>query len=126
MFAEAQIATGQGRRHLVELCQTLQKRAAGKPGRTVKVEWTDTAGAIDFGWATCALHATTTSLTLRVEASDRAALREMCELMTRHLERDPGDEKLNVVWEHNGEPIAIDDSARRDVMRAFHRRMRQH
>jgi hypothetical protein len=126
MFAEAQISTEQGRRHLVELCRTLQKRAATKSERAVKVAWTDDAGTIDFGWATCAMHATTTCLTLRAEASDGAALREMCELMTRHLERDAGDDKLTVVWEHDGEPIAVDHTDRRDVMRAFHRRMRQH
>jgi len=126
MFAEAHVSTAQGPRHLAELCQTLQKRAAATSGGAVTVEWTATQGTIDFGWATCTIHATTMSLTLRAEAPDGPALTQMCELITRHLERDAADEKLTVVWQHDGQPIANDDGNRRDVMRAFHRRMREH
>ena len=126
IVAEAHVSTAQGPRHLAALCRTLQKSAAAKSERAVKVEWTATDGTIDFGWATCTIHATTTSLTLRAEASDGPALTQMCELITRHLERHAADEKLTVVWRHDGQPIANDDSNRPDVMRAFHRRMREH
>ncbi|MFL5829004.1 MAG: DUF2218 domain-containing protein [Solirubrobacteraceae bacterium] len=125
-FAEAVVSTEQGPRHLAELCRTLEERAAAMPDRAVKVEWTETDGTIDFGWARCAVHAAATVLTLRAEAKDESALRQVCDLITRHLEGHAGEEQLTVTWLHDGKPIAGDDTGRRDTMRAFHRRMHNH
>ena len=92
----------------------------------MKIEWTETDGTIDFGWASCTIHADTTHLTLRAQAEDESGLRQVCELITRHLERQAGDEELTVIWQHDGEPVRLNKSVHRDAMRAFHRRMRDH
>ncbi len=124
MIAEAQVQTEHASRYLAELCRQFEQRAEAKPELGVHVEWTDTDGTVDFGWGRCTLRADESMLALRVEASDHDGLRQVQELLSRHLEGHGEPEPLAVTWLQDGPPAADSHADRRDTMRAFHRRMR--
>jgi hypothetical protein len=122
MSAEARVNTVHARRYLGDVCRQLKHRAETKSA-SVQVEWTETDGIVDFGWARCTMHADETTLTLHAGADDEAGLRQVCELITRHLEH-AGGEELSLNWAIDGTPGADGHAEGRDTMHAFHRRMR--
>jgi hypothetical protein len=117
LTSTAHIPTRNGPQYLAGLCRQLEQE---RPGVEMSVEWKETDGTIDLGWARGALRADETGLSLRAEATDEDALGQVCELIARHLETH-ADEPIVVTWSHQGS----DDDHRRDRMRAFHARMRQ-
>ena len=124
MIAEAELQTDQANHHLIEICRQLEQKAKANPELGVHVEWSDTNATIDFGWGRCTMHAGATTLTLRAEAADDDGLRQIRELITRHLENQAGDDRLTVTWRQDGATVVDTHTERRDTMRAFHRRMR--
>ncbi len=122
---ETRIETGNGQRYLDELCRQLDARSHAKPELGVQVSWTDAEGSVDFGWSRCAIRARGSSLEVRAEAADEDALRQVRELITRHLEKLASSNELPLTWHQDGAPVSSDSHVeRRDAMRGFHRRMR--
>jgi hypothetical protein len=119
LTSRAHVVTQNGPQYLADLCRQLEQRAQKRPD--VSVEWEETDGTIELGWARCALRADETGLSLRAEADDEDALVQACELIVRHLETH-AHEPIVVTWSHLG-PADTHDH-RRDRMRAFHARMR--
>ena len=125
LTTETRIETGNASKYLDELCRQLDARSHAKPELGVQVEWTDAAGTVDFGWGRCTIQARETSLQLHAEAADQDALRQVRELMTRHLEKLASSNELPLTWQQDGAPVASDSHVEsRDAMRGFHRRMR--
>jgi hypothetical protein len=124
LTAETRIETGNADRYLDELCRQLDARSHAKPELGVRVSWTDTEGSIDFGWGRCAIRARETSLHIRAEATDRDALRQVRELITRHLEKLASSNEHPLTWQEDGAPVSDSHIESRDAMRSFHRRMR--
>jgi hypothetical protein len=124
LTTETQIETGNAHRYLDELCRQLDARSHAKPELGVRVSWTDADGSIDFGWGRCAIRAGETSLHVRAEAADQDALRQVRELITRHLGKLASNTELPLAWQQDGTPVSNSDVESRDAMRGFHRRMR--
>lgn len=119
--SEAHVVTQNGPRYLADVCRQLEQRVRERPGPDITVEWTDSDGTIDLGWACGVLGADKTGLSLRVEAYAEDALDQVCELIARHLETH-ADEPIVVTWSHQRRADPHDH--RRDRMRAVHARMR--
>jgi hypothetical protein len=124
MTVEAHVHTDQASRHLVEVCRRLDERTRTDPELGVSVAWTEADGTIEFGWGRCTLCAAADTLTLRAEAADADGLRQVRELISRHLEKHADDDELTLTWWQDGTPVSDTRRSRRDAMRAFHRRMR--
>jgi uncharacterized protein len=124
LIAEARVETEDASRYLVELCEHLNQKAEAKPELGVRVAWTKGNGTVDFGWGRCAMRADEDSLSLRAEADDDDGLRQVRELISRHLQKHAGDDRLTLTWRQDGTAIADSHTGRRDTMRGFHRRMR--
>jgi hypothetical protein len=121
LTSEAHVPTQNGPQYLADLCRQLEQRAQERPELDMTVEWNETDGTIELGWARGALRADETGLSLRAEADDEDPLGQVCELIARHLETH-ADEPIVVTWSHQGSEETHDH--RRDRMRAFHARMR--
>jgi hypothetical protein len=125
MLSEANLRTAQASELLAQLCRQFRDRAAAHPEMGIEVEWSETRGDIDFGWARCVLQASPDVLNLRVEADQADDLERLQELVTRHVERHSSSDQAAIVWTTSGEPAASPpDPRRKDLMRAFHRRAR--
>ncbi len=124
LTTETRIETGNASRYLDELCRQLDARSHAKPELGVQVIWTDAEGSVDFGWARCTIRARETSLQVRAEATDQDALRQVRELITRHLTNVARDGELPLTWQQDGAPVSDSHIESRDAMRSFHRRMR--
>jgi hypothetical protein len=121
---EARIETSNASRYLDELCRQLEARSRANPELSVQVDWTDAAGTVDFGWGRCIMRAGETTLEFHAEGADDDGLRQVRELITRHVEQLAGDGELALTWHQDGAPISDSHTDRRDAMRGFHRRMR--
>jgi len=106
------------------LCRQFDERARRRPELGVRVEWTETDGTIDFGWGRCEVRAEANALTFRAEAAGEDGLREVQELVRRHLEDHGEAAGLRLTWPTSGPPGADGRTERRDTMRSFHKRMR--
>ncbi len=106
---EARIPTERASRYLVQLCrhanQMGRHRITRPPAHAghsmpagVTAEWSDTAGTISAGGASCILRATPDALLLRAEAADEDSLRRLREMITRNLTRFSRREPLTVAW----------------------------
>lgn len=124
LIAEAQVQTEHAARYLAELCGQFDERAKHKPELGVRVEWTETDGSIDFGWGRCEMRADADALAFRAEATDEDGLRQIQELVRRHLEGHGEAGGLMLAWPTSGPPVADSHVEGRDKMRSFHRRMR--
>ena len=113
LTSETTIETDRPYRYLVQLC-----RHAAAMGRTsgghrshvgggalargelrVSAEHTDTRGLITIHpWGRCVIEAADRSLTLRVEAADQDALRQIQTVVTRDLERFGRRDALALTW----------------------------
>lgn len=125
MLSEANLQTAQASELLVQLCRQFQSRAAAHPDLGIAVEWSETRGSVNFGWARCVLEASPDALNLRVEADQADDLERLQELLTRHLERHDRGDQPAVHWSSGGEHAASPrDPRRKDLMRSFHRRAR--
>lgn len=117
--AHAEVSTDRASRYLVQLCRHFGNkgrhlgrgpRMHGHPGAvavteaeaaSMRVEWTEEAGDVDFGWARCTLRATPTALVLHAEAEDGAGLTRATDVITAHLARYSRREPLAVAWERS-------------------------
>ena len=120
--SEAHVLTEHASQYIAQLCRQLGRRAQEQPQHAMRVEWTQTDGTIEFGWARATLRADETGLWLRAEADEEEALGHMCELITRHVEAH-ADEPILAAW--SGLASGDAHEQRRDRMRAFHARMRR-
>ncbi|MFO1073416.1 MAG: DUF2218 domain-containing protein [Geminicoccaceae bacterium] len=87
----AQVATTQPSRYLQQLC----KHFAHK----LPVSFDTEAGSITFAAGRCQLAAREGVLELRAEAEDEARLREVENVVQRHLERFAFREPPTVLWQ---------------------------
>ena len=115
LTAEARIQTGQPSRYLIQLCRhatSINHKMLRHAGRALvrpdiqQVEWSDTHGILDLGWARCSMQADPGALTVRVEAADEESLRRVQGLITRNLERFGRREHLKPNWQRPGAPTA--------------------
>lgn len=127
VISEARVETENASRYLAQLCQAIQQKSEANPDIQARVEWSETDGTTDFGWAGYTLQATPALLVLRAEADDQEGLEQVQELVTRHLEKFGSSDRLKVNWQQVGAPAGVPDHTRagRDRMRQFHRRMRR-
>lgn len=115
MTIEARVPTDRASRYLVQFC-----RHAGQMGRmrhrpptrhqgkqvppTVQhADWSDTAGTVRFAQGCCTLTAESDSLTVRIDAEDEDALRQLQDGITRRLETMGRRDDLAVRW-HRPDP----------------------
>jgi hypothetical protein len=70
------------------------------------------------------MRAGATVLALRAQAEDLAGLRQVQELVRRHLEKHGEAEGLTLHWPEDGSAAADSHAGRRDAMRGFHHRTR--
>jgi hypothetical protein len=125
MLSEANLQTAESSELLARLCRQFQSRAAAHPDLRLAVEWSETRGSVDFGWARCVLEANRDALNVRVEADQADDLGRLQELLTRHLEHHDAGDQPAVQWSNGGEHAASPrDLRRKDLMRSFHRRAR--
>lgn len=124
--AEARIRTDRAGRYLTQLCRHIseigtsahrpQQHANGTtPPIARHVDYSDTAGVIDFGWARCQLEATDDALILRARADRPDDLQRLQEAITHRLEQVGHRDRLEVAWEQSqpdqGGEIRGDDTA---------------
>jgi hypothetical protein len=107
LSAEANVATDRPSRYLVQLCQHVEqlhdravKHHGGEgPASDAKVEFSETEGSIDFGWARCTVRASRDTLTLHAEAPDEASLRRLQDLVGERVTQIGRRDGLTVEWE---------------------------
>jgi hypothetical protein len=112
LSAEATVATERPSRYLVQLCQhveQLRSRAVSHhgdaaPASDAKVEWSETEGSLDFGWARCTVHAGEGALTLQAQAPDEASLQRLQDLIGRRITQIGRRDQLAVEWKQVAEP----------------------
>lgn len=128
--AEARIETERASRYLRQLCSHAASitEAGGRPMRHFRrpgagsaedaardnvrlhSEWSETHGVIRFNpQGQCTADATTTTLTLRIDAADEAKLLWIQQIITRNLNRFGRRDRLVVVWH----PIEVGDPSTR-------------
>jgi hypothetical protein len=90
LSSEAQIATAVAQRYITQLCKHFEHRL---PAR-YWAEW----GSIEFPTGTCRMEARPNLLILRAEAKDEAALGQLEEVVTRHLERFAFRARPEIAW----------------------------
>ena len=108
--SRARIPTTRARRYLAQLGKHsahlgphLEHRpgphdAHAAPPVALPTTWSDTDGAIDFGWARCTVHAGDDALVLTAEADDEEALARIQDGIARRLERIGHRDALAVTW----------------------------
>jgi hypothetical protein len=107
--ADAQIPTERASRYIDQLCRHLGQMSRMRhqiptghrgqaPPPVQQVEWSETSGTISFSHGTCTLQATSTALTLRVDADDEDDLRRLQDGITRRLETIGRRDHLTVEW----------------------------
>ena len=111
--SEARIETDRPERYLAQLCQhasamgggghAARMHAGGHPASDegdVRAEWSDARGDLTFTpGGTCTVVAEGTSLTLRIDAVDEAALRRIEGILSRDLDRFGRRDGLVVDWQ---------------------------
>jgi hypothetical protein len=122
----ARLVTGQAEDYLAQVFEHLDEKAQARSEPDVRIEWSATAGTVDFGWSRCTMRATPTALELRVEARERDGLEAIQEFVARHVETHADDESPVVRWTDLGSSIEVpvDAGRRTHAMRQFHRRIR--
>jgi hypothetical protein len=123
LIAEAEVQTEHASRYVAELCEQFSERSRAKPELGVRVERTGGQGTVDFGWGRCTMRAGATVPAPRAQAEDLAGLRQVQELVRRHLEKHGEAEGLTLHWPDGSAP-ADSHAGRRDAMRGFHHRTR--
>lgn len=115
LISETTISVDRPGRYLVQLCKHAaamgatggghRPRAhavAGALGRgdlRVQAEYSDTQGIVTISpWGRCTLRANAETLTLRVEANDETALRQIQQIVTRDLERFGRRDQVTITW----------------------------
>ena len=128
---EASVPTGRASRYLDQLCRHTsqmvrmgRRSAIGAVGRHLshraghagggmpevkQVDYAETRGTVSFARGRWILAATPDALTLRVEAEDADALRDLREGITRRIESIGRREGLTVVWRQPRAPTASSD-----------------
>lgn len=120
--ADTEITTERAGRYLTQLCRHATAMSSSSKGHRFRphaggdtpardlhltAESSDSAGIIEFApWGRCTLQATTTGLTLRIEAGDEEKLRRIQDILTNDLERFGRREHLSVTWYRPTTPAA--------------------
>lgn len=118
LTTEAHIQTNDPSRYLVQLCRHAQlahriphrRRSshdggdAQPPSKVQHVEWSQTRGTVDFGWAKCTMQATPGTLILRTEAADEDNLRRVQAIVAADIERFGTRDHLTVNWQRPASP----------------------
>jgi hypothetical protein len=114
--AEARIPTDRASRYLVQLCQhtsQLRRRKhfspidhgdARTPPEVRHVEWSDNDGTVRFPDGKWTLRATSSTLTLQVEADDEDTLQRLVNGVTRRVETIGRRDQIRVAWQRPGTP----------------------
>ncbi|MCZ4101583.1 DUF2218 domain-containing protein [Streptomyces sp. So13.3] len=114
--AEAEIPTDRASRYLVQLCKHFSNKGSalrhrprvhaggGRPvteaeAALMQVQWSETRGEVDFGWARCTLRATSTALVIQAQAQDSDSLQRAMDVVTAHLGRYSRRQPLTVRWQ---------------------------
>jgi hypothetical protein len=113
--AEARIPTDRSARYLTQLCRHIGELDAARHGRgrhgpswhsdgsappeAARVEYSDSDGVIDFGWARCALTATANELILSAEADQLGNLERLQAAITNRLEGIGRRDDITVTWQ---------------------------
>ena len=109
---EAHIPTDRASRYLIQLCQHSSqmpgmrhrpptgRRAGHLPPAVQHANWSDTAGTIRFAQGQCTLSATSDTLTVRLNADDQDALRQLQDGVARRLETIGRRDDLTIHWRH--------------------------
>ncbi|GAA3550736.1 hypothetical protein GCM10022222_37830 [Amycolatopsis ultiminotia] len=105
--SEARIRTSRASRYLVQLCRhakAMGGKAHGLHARGARpevgaVEWTGTAGKIEFSWGRCILRATEDTLIVRLDIDDEDRLRAAEKVLAATLERFGRRDGLRVAWD---------------------------
>jgi hypothetical protein len=100
VIAEARVETERSSRYLVQLCQHVSKAGHAHPQMQAHVEWSDDRGVISFDWGRCTLRALPGVLTLRAEAPNEDALRQVEHRVADRLQRIGRRDHLTVTWTH--------------------------
>jgi hypothetical protein len=113
---EARVATSRAGRYLAQLCGHLSRmggmrhrpptRHVGgqthdgghRPPQVEHVDYSDTYGTVRFAGGLCTLHATSDTLTLRIDADDEDALRRIQNGVSARLEKIGRRDQLTVTW----------------------------
>src|SRR5262249_51256640 len=97
--AEAHVPTGNPGRYLIQLCRHAQQvhRMRHRPPahgggtqprpKVQQVDWSETRGAVSFGWGKCTMRAAPGMLILHAEATDTERLRQAQEITAADIER---------------------------------------
>jgi hypothetical protein len=73
----------------------------------VQAEWTETLGTITFTpWGRCTMTAEGSTLTVRIDATDDAGLRQIQDVVTRDFDRFSQRDPLTVAWHSSDTPAA--------------------
>lgn len=111
--SQAHVATERASRYLAQLCEHTRKmsdpgshRSRGhrrhgdgaEPPVAQHVEWSQTSGLIDFGWARCTLRASGSELALSAEAGDDQHLQRVQDAIAARLEAIGRRDRLTVAW----------------------------
>lgn len=115
--AAAEIPTDRASRYLVQLCKHFSNKGSalrhrprfhaggGRPvteaeAALMRVQWSETRGEVDFGWALCSLQATSATLVIQAQAQDSDSLQRAMDVVTAHLGRYSRRQPLTVRWQH--------------------------
>ena len=117
---QAQIQTERASRYLVQFCK--HAAAMGRGGHTARMhlhapmargevqvaaEWSDTSGTVTFTpWGQCALSASNSTLTLRIDAADEDGATEIRDVITRDFARFTRRDPVTVTWQLSEAPGA--------------------
>ena len=86
----ARIATPNAAKYLVQLCKHFQHK--------LPAEWTENAGSIEFTAGRCRLSAADGELVISLASPDEALLRQLEDVVARHLVRFAFREELAIAW----------------------------
>lgn len=117
LTTEAHVQTNDPSRYLVQLCRhakqahRIRHRPRSHGGgdaqplpKVLHVEWSQTRGTVDFGWAKCTMQASPGTLILRTEAADEDNLRRVQEIVAADIERFGTRDHLTVNWQRPASP----------------------
>ena len=88
--AQAHVNTDKAERYLKALCNHFSRK--------VTAEYNAKHGSVQFGFGVCSMDASSSELTLYVQAETTDDFERVKVVVADHLERFSGDDKLQVQW----------------------------
>lgn len=89
--AQTTVRTPKASRYLKALCNHFNQK--------VTATYTDNEGTVQFGFADCTMRADDNALTIHIEALTDEDFARVKFVVSDHLERFSGDERLTATWE---------------------------